>query len=156
MEKKKIVIIDDEKDFCFLMKSLLEGMGPFEVDTALDGEEGYYIVLEKKPDLIFLDYVMPKMRGDEVLRLLRQNSETDKIPVVITSGLGEATYLEKEELDKQGISKDRIDRKKMPTPKRMVGEIFKKAQNFESIMYLEKPFSRETLLGLVRKILGDF
>jgi len=155
MEKKKIVIIDDEKDFCFLMKSLLEGMGPFEVDTALDGEEGYRIILEKKPDLIFLDYVMPKMRGDEVLHLLKQNLETAKTPVVITSGLGEAAYLGEKETDKAEISKDKVNRK-LPTPKRMAEEISKKAQNFESIIYLEKPFSRETLLELVRKIFGDF
>ena len=83
MAKKRILIIDDEEDFCRLVKMNLELMGNFVVDTAINGEEGVKTVKETKPDLILLDIIMPGMDGFEVLEELKKDEDTKDIPVVM-------------------------------------------------------------------------
>jgi len=80
--KEKILLIDDEKDFCFFVKGNLENTGKFEVLTATSGKEGIKLACDKKPDLILLDLIMPEMPGDEVAQNLRDKSETKKIPLI--------------------------------------------------------------------------
>lgn len=67
---KKILVVDDESSIVTLLKYNLEQAG-FTVETASDGQEGYDAVLEKKPDLIVLDLMLPKMDGMEVCKELR-------------------------------------------------------------------------------------
>ena len=67
---KKILVVDDESSIATLLKYNLEQAG-FQVETARDGEEGYNAVLEKTPDLIVLDLMLPKMDGMEVCKALR-------------------------------------------------------------------------------------
>ena len=81
-EKKKILLIDDEKDFCFFVKRNLEATGEFEVITANRGEEGIKLAREHKPDLILLDIVMPKMTGDDAATALISDPKTKNIPLV--------------------------------------------------------------------------
>jgi len=63
MDKKKILLVDDEEDFCFFVKLNLERTGKYQVFTATNGMEGIRLAKQLKPDLIFLDIVMPKMGG---------------------------------------------------------------------------------------------
>ena len=81
-EKKKILLIDDEEDFCFFVRQNLEQAGEFEVITANSGEEGISLAGEQKPDLILLDIVMPKMIGDDVAAALINDPKTKNIPLV--------------------------------------------------------------------------
>ena len=81
-ERKKILLIDDEKDFCFFVRQNLEHTGEFEVITVNRGEEGINLAREKKPDLILLDVVMPKMMGEDVAAALTNGPETKNIPLV--------------------------------------------------------------------------
>jgi len=81
-EKKKILLIDDEEDFCFFVKQNLEQAGEFEVITANCGEEGINLARERQPDLILLDIVMPKMIGDDVAAALINDPKTKNIPLV--------------------------------------------------------------------------
>jgi CheY-like chemotaxis protein len=79
---KKILLIDDDP---LMLKSLsrwlvLQG---FEVVTALNGEEGIKSVSQAIPDLILLDLLMPKMNGKEVLKKLKSDPATAKIPVIM-------------------------------------------------------------------------
>ncbi|MGB3261403.1 response regulator transcription factor [Paenisporosarcina sp.] len=67
---KKILVVDDESSIATLLQYNLEQAG-FIVETASDGQEGYDAVLEKKPDLIILDLMLPKMDGMEVCKALR-------------------------------------------------------------------------------------
>ncbi|WP_019415951.1 response regulator transcription factor [Paenisporosarcina sp. TG20] len=67
---KKILVVDDETSIVTLLQYNLEQAG-FVVETAFDGEEGYNAVLERKPDLIVLDLMLPKMDGMEVCKALR-------------------------------------------------------------------------------------
>ena len=81
------MIIDDEIDFCRLVEKNLEEVGSFEVEVALNGKEGFNLAKLKKPDLILLDILMPGIDGFEVLKMLKQDTGTTKIPVVMLTAL---------------------------------------------------------------------
>jgi len=79
---KKILVIDDEPDLVDFVKNWLESKG-YEVITAHDGPEGLKKAGEEKPSLVILDVKMPGMDGFEVLDQLRDNPETQYLPIVI-------------------------------------------------------------------------
>ena len=85
--KKKILIIDDEEDFCFFVKGNLENTGEFDVLVTTSGKEGIKLACGEKPDLILLDINMPEMSGDEVAQILSNRYETKEIPVVFLTAL---------------------------------------------------------------------
>lgn len=154
MARNKIVIIDDEQDICFLMQELLEATGEYEVTVAHDGVSGQEVCLKNNPDLIFLDYVMPKQKGDEVLQFLRQNVQLKAVPVVIMSGLGEAVYFDRQ--DKRKWRPANPDKGKRGE----VSEVFKngelppdKARELGVSAYLAKPFSKDVLLKTTATVL---
>ena len=83
MERKKILIIDDEPDLIKMTTFILENAG-YRVYGATDGETGLKKFEEVKPDLILLDIIMPEMDGFEVLYILRNNyPERQQVPVII-------------------------------------------------------------------------
>jgi len=79
----KILIIDDEEDFCFFVKANLELNDKYHVITATEGKGGIRAAWREEPDLILLDIIMPKMDGLEVLTRLKKNRKTQHIPVVV-------------------------------------------------------------------------
>ena len=85
---KKILIIEDEEFLVDMYKMKFESEG-YEVMVAYNGEDGIKIAQEKKPDLILLDIVMPKMDGFQVLKELKNNNDTKDIVVYILSNLGQ-------------------------------------------------------------------
>ncbi|MDP2912415.1 MAG: response regulator [Candidatus Omnitrophota bacterium] len=87
MGAKKILIIDDEGDFCELIKANLELRGSFEVFIAINGKEGIDIARRVKPDIVLLDIRMPEMNGFEVLKRLKRDNATVAIPVIMLSAL---------------------------------------------------------------------
>jgi len=87
MHKKKILLIDDEEDFCFFVKLNLERTGEYQVFTATDGIEGIRLAKQLKPDLIFLDIVMPKMDGGRVAEILLEDESTKNIPFVFVTAM---------------------------------------------------------------------
>jgi CheY-like chemotaxis protein len=95
MKKKRILVVDDELDLTFFLKSNLELSGDYQVFTAADGEEGLRAASEHKPDLIILDIVMPKMDGFEALRRLKQSEDTRETPVIMLTARAESSNLEK-------------------------------------------------------------
>lgn len=156
MEKKKVVVIDDEEDFCFLLSNILESSGSFEVFSAYDGEAGQRLVIEKRPDLIFLDYIMPRIRGDEVRDLLRKDPQTKDIPIVMTSGLGEAAYVAKVIQKDKAIDQGSAMTGRLPLPRDLTKEeSLTFAQEIGVDAFLEKPFSKDMLFKIIEKILGN-
>lgn len=81
---KMIVIVDDSKTFSMYLGLLLKRMG-FEVVPAETGEIGLKMIKVLRPDLVLLDRYMPEMDGPELLKLLRQDSDLEDIPVVLVS-----------------------------------------------------------------------
>ena len=90
----KILFIEDEQA---LQKALGDILGEegYEVISALDGETGLRLAKTEKPDLILLDIVLPKIGGFEVLKKLKEDPETEEIPVIILTNLEEIEDVEK-------------------------------------------------------------
>ena len=84
---KKILLIDDEKDFIYFIKKDLELSGAYIVLAATNGKDGLYMAARQKPDLIMLDVVMPSMGGFEVLKALKENKSTTMIPVIMLTAI---------------------------------------------------------------------
>ena len=78
--KRTILIVEDEKNIVDILRFKLQREG-FDTLEAYDGEAGLALAREKKPDLILLDVMMPKMMGFDVCRALRE--EGDNVPVII-------------------------------------------------------------------------
>ena len=85
--QKKILMIDDEEDFCFFVKNNLETRKEFHVITAAGGKKGIELAMSEKPDLILLDLMMPKMTGSDVAEILSNDIRTKQIPVVFLTGV---------------------------------------------------------------------
>ena len=89
MNKKKILIVDDEDDILHFLELVLREKG-YEVATASGGHEALTKAQVDRPDLVLLDIMMPQMDGWEVLKLLRVDETTSQIPVAMLSARTEA------------------------------------------------------------------
>ncbi len=81
-EKKRILIVEDEKDMVYAVKLQLEANG-YEVIAAYDGNEGLEKAKGEKPDLIILDIMLPKKDGYTFLLELKKDKAIKSIPVVV-------------------------------------------------------------------------
>ncbi len=81
----KVLVIDDSPTIVALLKRMLEQSG-YEPIDAVDAETGLVLAQTKKPDLIFLDIVLPGMNGFEALRRLRRDPATKVTPIIMISG----------------------------------------------------------------------
>jgi two-component system, OmpR family, alkaline phosphatase synthesis response regulator PhoP len=95
-ERSKIVIIDDQEDFCEFVKLSLEKTGRFEVFVSTDGPSGIALARSETPELILLDIRMPQMNGAEVADDLLHADDTRDIPIAFITGL-----LQKEDVSKR-------------------------------------------------------
>lgn len=85
--RKKVLVIDDEEDFCFFVRENLANSGRFDVVIATNGLRGIELAETEGPDIILLDMMMPDMAGEEVLEQLREKQQTAEIPVVFLTAL---------------------------------------------------------------------
>ena len=85
-EKKTILIVDDEPDFCSIVQGQLEKEG-FEVEIAYNGIEGLEKVRANPPDAIVLDVMMPEMDGYEVCRKLKADEKYEDIPIILLTAV---------------------------------------------------------------------
>ena len=86
-DKPRLLVVDDNSDLReFLAESL---SGSYHVQTAVDGEVGYKIALEKDFDLIVSDVMMPKVSGLEMCKQLKNNIHTSHIPVILLTAKGQ-------------------------------------------------------------------
>jgi two-component system phosphate regulon response regulator PhoB len=85
-----ILVVEDEDSLATLLQYNLQKEG-YDVALAGDGEEALLLVDERLPDLIVLDWMLPKVSGIEVCRRLRQRNETRNVPIVMLTARGEET-----------------------------------------------------------------
>jgi DNA-binding response OmpR family regulator len=83
---KRILIVEDDLAILRGLKDNLE-YESYEVLTATDGEQGYALLREKKPDLVILDLMLPRMSGYELCRKVRKEGNT--IPIMMLTARGE-------------------------------------------------------------------
>jgi len=86
MDKKKILIADDEQSIRLLVRRLLSQN--YIVLEASDGEEAIDIARSQKPDLILMDIMMPKVDGYTACHQIKKDQATKAIPVVMLTGVG--------------------------------------------------------------------
>jgi len=86
MDRKNILIVDDEKDVLSVLEKGLTAEGYFVI-TASSGNDAIVLAKSRHPDLIILDVLMPGMDGGEVARKLKDVPETKDIPVIFLTGM---------------------------------------------------------------------
>ncbi len=86
--KQKILVIEDEQDIQTLLEYNLQ-QADYEVVLCENGEDGLWLAIEHKPDLILLDWMLPLLSGIELLRQLRNRADTREIPVIMMTARGE-------------------------------------------------------------------
>ncbi|MFM7600879.1 MAG: PleD family two-component system response regulator [Pseudanabaena sp.] len=87
MTAKKVLVIDDSIMIRKMVKSILSGK--YDVLEASDGKSGLDAARRAFPDLILLDFVMPKYNGYQTLQAIRRVEGLQKVPVIMISGLKE-------------------------------------------------------------------
>ena len=103
MNRKKVMIIDDDREMLTFMKGQLEVL--YDVTSYTSGEEAIRQLLEteNRPDIILLDIVMDGMDGYEVLGKLKENERLKKIPVVFLTGITDEVN------EVRGLEMDAVD-----------------------------------------------
>ena len=93
---QKVLIVDDEDHLRMLIEQALEDLEDdgVELITASNGEEALQMIVEEKPNLVFLDVMMPKMNGIEVCRQVKQELKLKDVYIIILTAKGQ-------ELDKK-------------------------------------------------------
>lgn len=84
--RKRILLVDDEKDFVKLVKQRLQANG-YKVLAAYNGDQGLKLA-KKRPDLILLDIMMPTLSGIELCQLLKEDPGLKNIPVIFLTCKG--------------------------------------------------------------------
>lgn len=121
----KKILIVDDELFVTRSLQRLLEANNYEVISASNGQEGIDKAIQDKPDLILLDVLMPKMSGHEALTKLKENTLTKSIPVIMLSARGGNKEIVKS-IGKEGAAD-----------------------------YITKPYTKETLLITIMKVLVD-
>ena len=88
MSQRKILVVDDEPFICRSLTFVLR-KGNYEVLEARDGAEALEAIRAHKPDLVFLDVMMPKVNGFEVTQQIRGDAAYDDVQIVLLTAKGQ-------------------------------------------------------------------
>jgi CheY-like chemotaxis protein len=86
-EKRRILIVDDDRDSTHVIKILLEKVGPYRVLEESDATKAYQSARSFKPDLIFLDVVMPEADGGDVAAKIEADPTLRRTPIIFLTAL---------------------------------------------------------------------
>jgi len=131
IERKKILIVDDELNMRIFLCNLLGNCG-YEAIDAGDKNEGMQKALSEKPALIILDVTMPKESGIQMYRELKEHDDLKNVPVIMVSTIDKKTFSFYQKF--QSTPRDRG----VPEPG----------------AYLEKPLEAQELISLVRTLIS--
>jgi len=94
MASKKILLVDDSCTARLVNRMIFSQKPNYVLISASDGKEAVEIARQEKPDVILMDIVMPRMTGLEACRVLKKDSETSRIPVILLTTRGEEQYVQ--------------------------------------------------------------
>ena len=94
MAKKKILLVDDSNTV-LLMERMVIGEDKYQLLVARNGKEAVTRALAERPDLIFMDVLMPEMDGFEACKTLRERPETHQVPIIMVTTRGEPCNVQK-------------------------------------------------------------
>ncbi len=129
IERKKILIVDDELDMRIFLCNLLGNCGYEPIDAA-DKDQGMQKAVREKPALIILDVTMPKETGIQMYRELKEHEDLKNVPVIMVSTIDKKTFSFYQKF--QGTPRHKV----VPDPG----------------AYLEKPLEAEEIIKLVRTL----
>ncbi|MFH1428225.1 MAG: response regulator [Candidatus Margulisiibacteriota bacterium] len=95
MDEKKILIVDDEEDFGFLVKLNLESAGGYIVEHETRGKDAVQTARLFKPDLILLDIMMPDLMGSKVAEQIEADSVLGQTPIIFLTAVVKEKDVEK-------------------------------------------------------------
>jgi DNA-binding response OmpR family regulator len=116
--KKKVLFIEDDQMFANIYRNKLVLDG-FEVEIASDGEAGLELLRQFKPDLVLLDLMLPKLSGIDVIKRIRVESDSQKLPVVVFTN----TYLTSMLQDAWKAGANKCLTKASCTPNQVIGTL---------------------------------
>lgn len=90
MSKKRILVVEDERDMAELIALRLSSEG-YAVERSYDGQDALSRIRANRPDLVLLDIFLPKMSGIQVLREVRQDPRVSQTPVILVTAKGDET-----------------------------------------------------------------
>ena len=142
---RSIMVVDDDPDVLFTVGKVLEHSG-YHVTPANSGKECIEKLLQKVPDLILLDIMMPDMDGWEVLKEIRGKMALNSLPVAMLTAksFSENTLRNR---DFKGLIEFVV--KPFTKEKMTESQLIDRGSNF---FWIDKPFTREGLLQKVEKI----
>jgi len=94
MSSKKILLVDDSCTARLVNRMIFNQKPNYVLISASDGKEAVEKAREEKPDLILMDIVMPRMTGLQACRVLKNDAETKKIPIILLTTRGEEQYVQ--------------------------------------------------------------
>ena len=121
---KRILVVDDDKDIRDITKARLMREN-YKVMTASSGQEAFAICRTNRPDLVLLDIAIPRMDGYDTCAKIKQDSKTNKIPILFITG---------KDLLPEGI--------------------YKRCKELGACGYIAKPCTIKELLERITEILG--
>lgn len=124
MQKKKVLVVDNDSGVTEFLKSVLEMAGPYKVKTENRASHGLETALSFRPEIILLDIMMPDMDGTELARRIRSNESLKDVPIIFLTGV---------------VTPDEVG----PSGGTIGGHVF-----------LAKPFQIETLIACIEQSLG--
>ncbi len=85
--KRRVLVVDDDPAIVEMLMELLERDGRFEVQTAANGFDAGLRTKEFRPDVIVLDYMLPDINGNAVVRRIREDPSLSSVKIIIVSGV---------------------------------------------------------------------
>ena len=86
--EKRVLIVDDDESVRMFVAGIMEAEG-WEIEEAMNGQQALDIAEADPPDLVVLDVDMPVMDGFEAFKRLRDSPFTDKVPIIMLTGINE-------------------------------------------------------------------
>ncbi|MFP4497590.1 MAG: response regulator transcription factor [Vulcanimicrobiota bacterium] len=86
--KNKVLLVDDDDQILRSLRTYLE-LESYEVETASNGVEALQKIKQYDPEIVVLDIMMPEMDGFEVMEKIKENPETEKLPVIMLTAKGQ-------------------------------------------------------------------
>ena len=94
MGSKKILLVDDSSTARLVTRLIFSQKSNYVLLSAVDGKDAVERARAERPDLILMDVVMPRMTGLEACRVLKQDKETSKIPIILLTTRGEEQFVQ--------------------------------------------------------------
>jgi CheY-like chemotaxis protein len=91
---KKVLLVDDSSTARLVTRMIFSQKSNYVLLSAVDGRDAVERARAEKPDLILMDVMMPRMTGLEACRILKQDKETSKIPVILLTTRGEEAFVQ--------------------------------------------------------------